>query len=128
MSEHWISLGRVALTWYKWCSRRVAGGNRTFARHRPDFHANAIRQTWAFSRNGNRFVHGGDIEKEIAANCFFRFGEWAVGNDTILSRNDFSLSFERVSSHRLAFFGKALEPIHPIVCNLLQFLRRETFA
>src|SRR2546430_17146014 len=75
----------------RFCSR--LGTNRTLARHRPDFHTYAIRETGAFRGDFNRFVHRGDAEKKIATNRLLGFGEWAIGHDTVLTRNYFPLSF-----------------------------------
>ena len=102
--------------------------NRTFARYWPDFHAYAVRQTGTFFRDGKRFVHRGNIEKKVATNGFLGFGEWSIRDDSLFSRNDFPLALERISGDGRTLVGQPLEPSHPIVCDLLQFFRRETFA
>src|SRR5436190_6569736 len=101
---------------------------RTFSRHRSDLHPNAVWQTGAFSGDGQRFVHRGDVEKEIPADRLLGFSERSIGDDAVLARNDFPLAFERTSSDCFALFGHASEPGHPLLGDSLHLLGRKTFA
>ena len=102
--------------------------NRTFTRYWSDFHTYAIWETGAFPGDGDRFVQCGDVEKKIAANRLLGFGEWAVGDDAVLTRHYFPLAFEWISGNRFALFGQASEPSHPLFRDSLHLLGRKTFS
>jgi hypothetical protein len=125
-----LSVGRGLADLYlrelRFCSN--LRGNRTLARHRSDFHTNAIWQTGAFRGDGKGFVHRSDVEKKIAPNRLLGFCERAIGDDSVLTRNDFSLAFQWIPGNRFTLFGQASEPGHPILGDLLQLLWRKTFS
>ena len=80
-------------------------GNRTLARDGSDFYTNAVWQAGTFFCNGKRFIQRRDVEKEITADCFLGFGERTIGDDTVLTRDDFPFAFQWISGYRFAFLG-----------------------
>src|SRR5205814_298649 len=101
----------------------------TFLSDGPDFHHRAIGQTRTVFGDGHRLVETVHLKQEVTANRFLGFRKRAIGNHPpILSGNDLTLVFQRVSSAGLALPGQPVEPAFPLACDLLHFFRREAFV
>src|SRR5713101_596406 len=104
-------------------------GERALFRNGPDFHHGAIRQTRTFFGDGHCLVEALHLQQEVTANGFLGFRKRAIGHHSpILSGNDFTLPFQRISGHGLALLGQPVEPGHPLARDLLHLFRREAFV
>src|SRR5262249_49754487 len=90
----------------------------------PHFHSHAILESRTIAGNRYCFLSRVDAQEEITPNRFLGFNKWSVRHElSVLSGYDLALGHERLSCRNLALFGQSIEPGHPSICDLLQFLR-----
>src|SRR5215469_10519182 len=53
--------------------------------------------------------------------------QWAIGDHAIFARNDFAFALEWVPGDCFAFLRQSPEPSHPLISDLLFFLRGKIF-